>query len=556
MFLSGQGNFDFTRRASSTVSSIFDLSYEADQLDRAIRDNDICIVKKILEVHLYRFNVSSSVQSNVSTHDIKSVSMADSSRCPSRLSHEPGPSGEVDLTLRRCYMLDRFDRRGSGTTEADTPPIFKSALHVAVQSKSMDVLNLLLRYGVDPNEPGSVYNDGRRCGSISEITHHRDRKDVRFMLYGSTGKVDHTEDRNENNNKTKSHSLSLHRLPSPNHSSMLHPSSAASHSWSMKERRSSEGVTKPLLHASRSLETRSTDFLNTDGLNFARHYTAEILQTLPPLYLAAAERHAPTVRLLLSHGAKPNHQDAVGCTPLHLSASVDFQSWECALALIEYGAKVHIPNKFGQKPSDLSPDLVKEQLRLLSDTLLHSLPSCAQAASSQQSDSRQSEYHGLGAKILKRWNHSSSNGERASVPQVQCDVTITQPGGRATTKSKGRRATKERERENSSGWEREEPSFTERERASSLSSSKSRFSWNIRFSSSPQTSHCEEIEMDSRIIDSERVSGHTYSNIAVCHNMHELLNCIMCFLIVVRVYFTHVPEHSSQYLLCLIERLQ
>ena len=38
------GHFDFTRRASSTASSIFDLSYEADTLDRAIRDNDGKIV--------------------------------------------------------------------------------------------------------------------------------------------------------------------------------------------------------------------------------------------------------------------------------------------------------------------------------------------------------------------------------------------------------------------------------------------------------------------------------------------------------------------------------
>ena len=49
--------FDFSRRASSTASSIFDLSQEADQLEKAIKDDNINIVKKILEVHLNKFNM-------------------------------------------------------------------------------------------------------------------------------------------------------------------------------------------------------------------------------------------------------------------------------------------------------------------------------------------------------------------------------------------------------------------------------------------------------------------------------------------------------------------
>ncbi len=37
--------FDFTRCTSSTVSSIFDLTYEAETLDRAIIENDVKIVR-------------------------------------------------------------------------------------------------------------------------------------------------------------------------------------------------------------------------------------------------------------------------------------------------------------------------------------------------------------------------------------------------------------------------------------------------------------------------------------------------------------------------------
>ncbi len=79
-----------------------------------------------------------------------------------------------------------------------------------------------------------------------------------------------------------------------------------------------------------------------EPFDFACHYTASVLQGLPPLFLAAAERNPASVQLLLRYGANPNYQDSEGCTPLHLSSSVEFQSWECAVALIENGSRVSI----------------------------------------------------------------------------------------------------------------------------------------------------------------------------------------------------------------------
>ena len=110
-----------------------------------------------------------------------------------------------------------------------------------------------------------------------------------------------------------------------------------------------------------------------EAFDFACHNTAGVLQGLPPLFLAAAERNAGTIRLLLKYGANPNHQDLEGCTPLHLSASVEFQSYECAVALIEHGAKVHISNRYGTTPAELSADLTKEQRRILTDTLINTI---------------------------------------------------------------------------------------------------------------------------------------------------------------------------------------
>ena len=52
------GGASLSRRASSTTSSIFDLSYETEQLEKAIRENNVRIVKKILDVHCHRFHTS------------------------------------------------------------------------------------------------------------------------------------------------------------------------------------------------------------------------------------------------------------------------------------------------------------------------------------------------------------------------------------------------------------------------------------------------------------------------------------------------------------------
>jgi len=50
--------FSSKRRTSSTTSSIFDLSSEADRLDQCIRDNDVIGVRKIASVHVNKFNLT------------------------------------------------------------------------------------------------------------------------------------------------------------------------------------------------------------------------------------------------------------------------------------------------------------------------------------------------------------------------------------------------------------------------------------------------------------------------------------------------------------------
>lgn len=119
----------------SLASSINDLSFEAEQLDRAVRGNDTSIVRRMLEIHHGRFPLN--------LHG----SLLDKS--------SDDASQDVEILLRRSQtFLERLERRGSLSSEHEPPPIFANALHLAVESHALDVARLLLKYGVDPNESG------------------------------------------------------------------------------------------------------------------------------------------------------------------------------------------------------------------------------------------------------------------------------------------------------------------------------------------------------------------------------------------------------------------
>lgn len=135
------------RRVSSTSSSIFDLSAECEQLERSIRDNDVVAVKKFLQIHHGKFPVDLA------------GSFLDKSSCDSRsrrVSHVSHVSQDVEILLRKSQtLIDSLDRRESFGTESEVPSIFRTSLHLAVQHAAYDVLKLLLKYGVDPNEPSA-----------------------------------------------------------------------------------------------------------------------------------------------------------------------------------------------------------------------------------------------------------------------------------------------------------------------------------------------------------------------------------------------------------------
>jgi len=188
------------RRTSSTTSSIFDLTSEADRLDQCIRENDVIGVRKIASVHLSKFNLclasrlrslgaasragggvwqadiwSSSFGESISNRT-RSHSYSTASGCfHAGSSYSLAPFSDVFYPgrklshanpLQTCSAVPAAEslvpsRRESNCTctsaveVAVVPWIFKNALHAAVQSNAVDVLALLLDIGIDPNRTGT-----------------------------------------------------------------------------------------------------------------------------------------------------------------------------------------------------------------------------------------------------------------------------------------------------------------------------------------------------------------------------------------------------------------
>lgn len=134
---------------SSLGSSINDLTLEAEQLERAIRNNDVDATRRLLELHHDRFSVN--------LHS----SLLDKSSAGSA-------SQDLEILLRRSQtLIDRLDHGDSMSSDLEpAPAVFASALHVAIEYQSLEVARLLLRYGVEPNE-GGIPMGQRRGSSIA-----------------------------------------------------------------------------------------------------------------------------------------------------------------------------------------------------------------------------------------------------------------------------------------------------------------------------------------------------------------------------------------------------
>lgn len=328
-YLSPECNSSVNTRSNSTVSSIFDLSFESEQLDRSLRQNDAFAVSKILQIHYGKFPINFRFNSPGG----EKQSIESRSRRPSARSQDQ------DVYFRRptptYFGGSEFDRRESVTPECDIPDIFKTSLHVAISHNSLDVIEVLLKHGIDPNEPrNNLINSERRLSSfLSEGNRLRPNCVIEEAFEQSNSDESLV---NKGDNLTLTVPVQL----------------------------------SPAISDFRKLSTTSQDRPRATfaiSLDNEISYSTEELFKLPPLFIAIQEKRDVAVCMLLHYGADANVQDRAGNTPLHLAASeICYESNTCSV-LLRNGARIKQSNKHGQRPIDIRPGLADLQISVIKD---------------------------------------------------------------------------------------------------------------------------------------------------------------------------------------------
>ncbi len=154
----------------------------------------------------------------------------------------------------------------------------------------------------------------------------------------------------------------------------------------------------------------------------------------PVLFLAVRMGNAMVVKMLLNYGARVDGKDLDGRSALHVAASALNDRWECAVQLIEFGAKILDADDDGHRPVDSAPGLALLQLRVVHDTLEVFSPHFTHGTESprRRSSSRDSRKMSLGLLAIPRLvarvtrSRSPANKERSNtvayIPSTQATI--------------------------------------------------------------------------------------------------------------------------------------
>ncbi|XP_072041032.1 uncharacterized protein [Amphiura filiformis] len=154
----------------------------------------------------------------------------------------------------------------------------------------------------------------------------------------------------------------------------------------------------------------------------------------PVLFLAVRMGNSMVIKMLLNYGASVDGKDVDGRTALHIAASALNDRWECAVQLIEFGAKILDADDDGRRPVDSAPGLALLQLRVVQDTLEVFNPRFSRGGESprRRSSGRDSRKLSLGLLAIPRLvarvtrSRSPANKERSNtvcyIPSAQTTI--------------------------------------------------------------------------------------------------------------------------------------
>jgi hypothetical protein len=183
------------------------------------------------------------------------------------------------------------------------PAVFFNTLHMAIEHRATDVLRSSLKYGLDPNQPGTTLKRVTPMPTPMQPTQQNIMR-ARYSI-----ECRYCRKKNATTTMIKKRDYDDH------------------------------------YHHNLSSPLRSTDDINYSSYSY--------LIRLPPLYLAISRCNHEAVQLLLEHDACSNVQDPMGNAPLHLAVAKRPPCVECVYLLIKHHACSLVFNNRLQSPGQI-----------------------------------------------------------------------------------------------------------------------------------------------------------------------------------------------------------
>jgi hypothetical protein len=368
-----------------TVSLQNELLNDAELLESSTKKNDKYTVRRILDVHYSHFRIKPQNSSNI----IEVNNFGSDNRGSNNLStnsQSPQPSAKLAgaCSIRPTTPLSK---------NVEIPSIFFNILHLAIEYDSIDVLRICLKYGLDPNEPGTClnkisYENSKPQNDESSQTKQFDH-DGRYVLTN-------TLDKDEPNVNEPSGLMMISEMK--NQSTIRYPIKCMcclkkkmrqgnqsqkhfitnDHNISNNQNNKKESITSTSIISKLLLANEtchSYDNWNTNNsLRFKQlspslttieqvnYGSYSYLVRLSPIFLAVSKCNHQALELLLTYDACSNVQDDLGNTPLHLAVAKRKPCFQCVYLLLKYHAKSLVFNNRLQSPYSIINQLTKHNL--------------------------------------------------------------------------------------------------------------------------------------------------------------------------------------------------